>query len=90
MDAAIKKEMIFKQAVEGTSKRSNKPYRMVELHDEKTLENTKFFLREGSTVNTSGLQFKDRVIATFTAEMMFGRMEFVLDALEKAPALQKV
>lgn len=85
MDTAIKKEFVFKQAVEGTSKRSNKPYRMVELHDPKTLENTKFFLREGSTVNTTGLNFRDRVLATFSADITFGRLEFVLESLEKIP-----
>lgn len=85
MDTVIRKEFIFKQAVEGTSKRSNKPYRMVELHDPKTLENTKFFLREDSKVNTSGLNFRDRVVATFSADTTFGRLEFVLESLEKVP-----
>jgi len=85
----IRKQFIFKQEVSGTSKRSNRPYRMIELHDEATLDNTKFFLREDSKVDTTGLKFKDRVMASFSAEMVHGRLEFVLDSLERIPETVK-
>lgn len=83
-ESVITKQLVFKQEVTGTARKTGKPFRMVELHDPRSLENTKFFLREGSSVNAHGLAFGDKVLASFSAEILYGKMEFVLDALQKA------
>jgi hypothetical protein len=72
---------VFKGENKGTSKKSNKDFHIVTLHDPKTLENVDFFLRPGSEVSTDGINFRDEVIATFGMEVIFGKLQPVLRAL---------
>jgi len=56
---------------------------MIELHDPSTLENVSFFIREGSSVSTTGINFKDRVLASFGMEVVYGKLQPALHQLKK-------
>jgi hypothetical protein len=76
-------EFIFKGESRGTSKKSGQAYHMIELHDPSTLENVSFFIREGSSVSTTGINFKDRVLASFGMEVVYGKLQPALHQLKK-------
>lgn len=50
-----KKVYVFKQYHAGTAKASGKPFKMLELHDSQTLENTKYYLEPTQVI--AGLEF---------------------------------
>lgn len=77
------KEFVFKKDETGTSKKSGGSFRVVELHDPTTLENTPFFIREGQNVSTVGIQFKDKVVASFGMDIIYGKAQLVLQSLIK-------
>ena len=76
-------EFLFKGSNSGTSRKSGKPYSMIELHDVASLENTNFFLEPDQVVNTEGIKFKDKVEATLEMTIQNGRPGFKLIALAK-------
>lgn len=80
----MQKEFIFKSDHTGVSRKNNRDFRVVELHDPVTLENTRFFIRDGQHVSTSGINFKDKVIALFEMDIMFGKPDVVLQSIRKA------
>lgn len=84
MSNANTQQMVFKSYKEDTSKKSGKPYRMVELHDPQSLDNVSFFLDAESPITVEGLQLHDKVTATFGMEVRFGRIQPVLQGLRKA------
>lgn len=77
-------EFLFKQDYVGVGKKDGKPFRFIELHDPKTLENTRFFIEPDSTLSTQGFILKDKVKAGFAMEIKFGRPATVLTQLLKA------
>lgn len=79
----IKQEFLFKGEMSGTSKKSGRPYHQVELHDPNTLENMSFFLEQNSSVNTTGILFRDKVVAEFSMEFRFGNLQPVLQKIQK-------
>lgn len=81
---ATVKQMLFKEFQEGISKKSGNPYRMVVLHDPKSLDNISFFLEENSSINVNGLQLRDKVEAIFSMEFRYGRLQPVLQSIKKA------
>lgn len=80
---AMEKPFVFKKDDTGKSKKTGRDFRVIELHDPNTLENTSFFVRDHQTINTAGIQFKDKVIASFTMDIMYGRAELVITAIRK-------
>jgi hypothetical protein len=83
MSTTIKQEFVFKQDRSGKSKKSGNDYRQIELHDPSTLDNVSFFIDVNSNVNTTGLNFKDRVVAEFTMQLRFGQLQPILESLKK-------
>lgn len=77
------KVMIYKDEKKDISKKSNKPYHVLELHDPETLENVRFFLKEDTTVNTDGLKFKDKVKVEFVMSFQFGQLQPMISKLTK-------
>ncbi|MDO3682095.1 hypothetical protein [Paenibacillus ehimensis] len=84
MANVITQEFLFKGEMSGTSKKSGNPYRSIELHDPNSLENMSFFLDPGNSVNTTGIQFRDKVFAEFAMEFRFGKLQPILKNLKKA------
>lgn len=82
--AFLTKEMIFKKDENGTSKKTGNSFRVVELHDPATLDNISLFIREGTFVDTTGIQFKDKVHASFGMDFVFGKPQMVLKDIKKA------
>lgn len=81
---AMEKPFVFKKDDTGKSKKTGRDFRVIELHDPNTLENTSFFVRDHVNISTHGLQFKDKVIASFQMDIMFGRAELVIMSIRKA------
>ena len=79
----IEQEFLFKNANSGISKKTGKPYRMLQLHDQSTLENVDFFLDEESTISTEGLKLKDKVKASFAMQLKYGNFTPVIVQLQK-------
>lgn len=82
-NGTITKEFVFKGANSGISRKSGRPYATVELHDPSTLENTTFFLNEGQTVSTDGINFRDKVAASLEVTISNGRPAFILHGIKK-------
>lgn len=80
----IKQEFLFKSEMSGTSKKTGNSYHSIELHDPNSLENMSFFLEPGNSLNTTGILFRDKVIAEFAMEFKFGKLQPVLKNLKKA------
>lgn len=80
----LTKEFIFKSDHTGKSKKSGQDFRVIELHDPVTLDNTRFFIRDGQNVSTSGINFGMKVIAAFGMDIVYGRTELVLQSIRKA------
>lgn len=83
MNNVVRQRFLFKGSMAGTSKKSGRPYSQVELHDPNSLENMAFFLDPDSTVNTTGIQFRDPVMAEFSMEFRFGKLQPVLQKIQK-------
>lgn len=81
INTGIQQVFVFKGENKGTSKKTGNDFHIVTLHDPTTLDNVDFFLRPGSNVSTTGIQFKDEVIATFGMEVVYGKLQPVLRAL---------
>lgn len=81
--STLVKQMQFKGENQGKSKKSGNDYHIITLHDPVTLDNIDFFIREGSTVSTHGIQFKDKVQASFGMDFVYGRPQMVLLELKK-------
>lgn len=79
----LQKEFVFKQVIQGTSKKNGRPYTMIELHDPSTLENSTFFIPDGKNVSTEGIILRDKVAASFEMDIQFGKPQLVLTALIK-------
>lgn len=80
----MEQSFIFKQDYAGVNtKRNNEPFRFIELHDPKTLENTRFFLDVDSTIKTEQMMLKDKVKANFGFEIRFGKPQIILVQLQK-------
>lgn len=79
----ITQEFTFKEFMTGTSKKTGKPFYMVQLHDFVTLENMNFFLQPDSNVSTNGINFKDKVRASFSMQFQFGELKPVLQSIVK-------
>ena len=79
----IEQEFLFKNDNSGISKKTGKPYRMLQLHDQSTLENVDFFLDEESTISTEGLKLKDKVKASFAMQSKYGKFTPVIVQLQK-------
>lgn len=76
-------DFLFKDDNAGISKKSGKAYRILTLHDPKTLDNVDFFLDGDCTISTEGFQIKDKVKAAFTMELRFGKLQPVIVQLTK-------
>lgn len=75
--------MIFKSTFSGKSKNTQQPFTMIELHDPETLENAKFFLRDGQQIDTSTLKFKEKITVKFEMGIQNGQPRMELAALSK-------
>lgn len=76
-------DFLFKEDQQGTSKKTGKPFRILTLHDPVTLDNAEFFLDEESPISTNGFKLRDKVRASFTMQMRWGKLTTVITALEK-------
>ena len=56
---------------------------MIQLHDPSTLENMNFFLQADSNVSTNGINFRDKVRASFSMQFQFGELKPVLQSIIK-------
>ncbi|MCL6664554.1 hypothetical protein [Paenibacillus amylolyticus] len=83
LNPTMAKEFLFKSSNSGTSRKSGKPYSMIELHDVASLENTNFFLEPDQSISTDGFRLKDKVEATLEMTIQNGRPGFKLVALTK-------
>lgn len=80
----LTRDFIFKSDHTGTSKKSGQPYRVIELHDPVSLDNTRFFIRDGQNVSTSGINFGMKVVASFGMDIVYGKTELALQSIRKA------
>lgn len=79
------KNYIVKQAAEGTSKKSGNKYRMVELHDPTTLENTVYYLRDNQQhIDLKPLSFKQEVLVTHGIETFNGQAKLTIESIQIA------
>lgn len=79
----MQQDFLFKDDNAGTSKKTGRPYRILQLHDQATLDNVDFFLDEDSTISTEGFKLKDKVKASFTMQLRFGKLTPVIVQLQK-------
>lgn len=81
----MEQAMVFKKDFTGVTKNGGRPFRTIELHDPLTLENTTFFLNENlmDNIDTSGIKFKDKVVATFQVGNFNGQPRLDLVGLKK-------
>lgn len=75
------KQMLFKEEVTGTSKKTGEPYRMIVLHDPETLDNISFFIDQDSKISVTGLKLKDKVNANFEIGFKYGKPQMLLNSL---------
>lgn len=76
-------DFLFKGDESGISKKNGNEWRRLTLHDPATLDNLDFFLDESSEVTTAGLKLKDKVQATMTMALRFGRLQPVVLSVVK-------
>ena len=74
---------LFKKDYQGIGKKSNKAFRLIELHDVQTLDNTSFFLPEDTKIPVNGFQTRDKVEGSFVMEILYGEPKLVLQSLRK-------
>lgn len=80
----MEKSYVFKSYREGTTKASGKPYKMLELHDPNTLENTTYYLKEHQVINHTTYKLHDKVTVTHGIETFNGKAQLTVEAMRKA------
>lgn len=80
----MEKAYVFKQYREGANKTSGKPYKILELHDPNTLENTTFYLKEHQNIEIlKTLKLHDKVNATHGVEVFNGKAQITVENIRK-------
>lgn len=81
----MKKNYLFKSYTEGTGKTSHKPFRILELHDIDTLENTQFFIPQGHSLPAlPTLKLKDAVEIEHGITVFNGRPNMTVETISKS------
>lgn len=78
----MKQTMVFKKDYTGTS-RAGQPFRTIELHDPVTLDNTTFFIQAGVLIDSTGINFRDKVEAELQMGTYNGKPTLNLIGLKK-------
>jgi hypothetical protein len=84
----IIEKYLFKKDFTGKGKKP--PYndfRLIELHNSETLENTTFFVDVEAPIKTTDLKLRDCVEAAFSMKVLYGEAKLVLESLKKIPSL---
>lgn len=83
----MNKTYLFKSYHEGTGKTSKKPFRILELHDQQSLENTQYFLQESQELPALiSLKFKDSVDVVHGIAVFNGKPNMTIESIVKAIA----
>lgn len=83
----MNKNYLFKSYYEGVGKTSKKSFRMLELHDIESLENTQFFIPEGKELSIlSTLKFKDVIEVEHGVAVFNGKANMTVEKITYSKA----